>query len=99
MYKDALSNADEYENIIQKIAELKAKKIAIEDRIKNQLGKAWEKFEDLTYEEKVQLSLMTDIAMTNLMDGKTVEIIDAFSNKYEPVWSVKFKKTNIVKEK
>lgn len=99
MYKDALSNADEYENIIQKIAELKAKKIAIEDRIKNQLGKAWEKFEDLTYEEKAQLSLMTDIAMTNLMDGKTVEIIDAFSNKYEPVWSVKFKKTNIVKEK
>lgn len=97
MYKNALSNADEYDNILQKIAEWKEKKVAIENRIKNQLGKAWEKFEDLDSDEKAQLSMMTDVAMTNLTDGKTVEIKDAFDNIYEPVWSVKFKKTSKIK--
>jgi len=35
--------------------------------------------------------------MTTLMDGKTVEVVDEFSNKYEPTYVVKFKKTNEIK--
>ena len=94
MYKDALSNNDEYSEITEKITELREKKVAIENKIKDQLGKAWEKFEDIESDVKAQRVMMSDVAMTNLMDGKTVEITDKFGNKYEPVWSVKFKKVN-----
>jgi hypothetical protein len=30
--------------------------------------------------------------MTTLMDGKTVEVVDQYENRYEPSFTVKFKK-------
>jgi hypothetical protein len=32
------------------------------------------------------------VAMTTLMDGRTVEVEDEYRNKYDPVFKVKFKK-------
>ena len=87
-----------YESVCEKVKELREKKKSIEEKVKNQMGKAWEKFEDLKGEVAAQKSLLDDIAITTLMDGKTVEVVDEFSNRYEPVWSVRFKKTNEVKK-
>lgn len=92
MYKDTLNQAENYAEICEKIADLRAKKAMIESQVKGQLGKAWEKFEELQSEMKAEKELMNDVAINNLMAGKTVEIKDRFDNKYEPVWSVKFVK-------
>jgi SMC interacting uncharacterized protein involved in chromosome segregation len=97
MYKDALSQTDDYADITEKAKELREKKKLIESRVQTQMGKSYEKFEDLKSEVLATEELLNDIAMTTLMDGKTVEVVDEYSNKYEPTYVVKFKKTNEIK--
>lgn len=97
MYKDALTQTDDYADIVEKAKELREKKKLIESRVQTQMGKSYEKFEDLKSEVLATEELLNDIAMTTLMDGKTVEVVDEFSNKYEPTYVVKFKKTNEIK--
>jgi predicted nuclease with TOPRIM domain len=96
MYKDALSQADEYEEIVEKIKELREKKKQIETRIQGELGRAWDKLEDLKIEVESNKEMMSDIALTTLMKGETVIVKDEFDNAYEPAWKVNFKKSNLV---
>lgn len=93
-YRDALSQTDKYQETTDKIKLLREEKKTIESKIQMQLGKAYEKLEELKSEVLAKEEMLNDIAMTTLMDGKTVEVVDEFQNKYEPVYVVKFKKTN-----
>lgn len=97
MYKDALAQADDYADIVEKAKELRDKKKQIEAKVQNAMGKSYEKLEDLKSEVAANEELLNDIAITTLMDGKTVEVVDEFSNKYEPTYVVRFKKTNEIK--
>lgn len=94
MYKDALVQADEYEEVVEEIKTLREKKKAIETRIQAQLGRAYEKFEDLKVQVETEKEMMNDIAISTLMKGETVVVKDEFDNEYEPVWKVNFKKEN-----
>ena len=94
MYKDALAQADEYQELTEKITKLREKRKQIEIRIQGELGKAWEKLEDIKYENKTKKEMMTYLALTALMKGETVELKDEYENHYEPVWSVKFVKVD-----
>ncbi|EKD58373.1 MAG: hypothetical protein ACD_56C00141G0003 [uncultured bacterium] len=94
MYKDALVQADEYEEIVEKITVLREKKKEIETRIQAQLGRAYEKLEDLKREVDTEKEMMNDIAISTLMKGETVVVKDEFDNDYEPNWKVAFKKSN-----
>ena len=94
MYKDALVQADEYEEIVEKIAELREKKKQIEARIQLQLGRAYEKLEDLKHEVDTEKEMMNDIALSTMMKGETVVVKDEWDNEYEPNWKVGFKKAN-----
>ncbi|MEI8343727.1 MAG: hypothetical protein WCF93_02115 [Candidatus Moraniibacteriota bacterium] len=94
MYKDALAQADEYEELVEEIATLREKKKQIETRIQAELGRAWEKFDDLKREVETEKEMLNDIALTTLMKGETVEVKDEFDNAYEPIWKVNFKKAN-----
>lgn len=97
-YKDALSQTDKYQEIVEKTTELREEKKKIEIKVQQQLGKAYEKLEELKVEVAGKEELLNDIAMSTLMDGKTVEVIDEYQNKYEPVYVVRFKKTNIIQK-
>jgi predicted nuclease with TOPRIM domain len=94
MYKDALLQADEYEEIVEQIKVLREKKQAIEARIQVQLGRAYEKLEDLKHEVDTEKEMMNDIALSTLMKGETVLVKDEWDNEYEPSWKVGFKKAN-----
>ena len=95
MYKDALAQADKYEEIVEEIKVLREKKKEIETRIQGQLGRSYEKLEDLKLEVETHKEMMNDIAISTLMNGETVAVKDEFNNAYEPVWKVNFKKTNL----
>ena len=97
MYKDALAQTDKYQETVDKAKELREEKKKIETRVQGQMGKSYEKFEELKADVASKEELLNDIAMTTLMDGKTVEVVDEYSNKYEPVYVVRFKKTNEIK--
>jgi len=95
MYKDALTQADKYEEIVEEIKTLREKKKEIESRIQGQLGRSWEKLEDLKVEVETKREMLSDIALSTLMKGETVAVKDEFENAYEPIWKVNFKKTNL----
>jgi hypothetical protein len=93
-YKDALDASQEYKEIVEKIQGYKLRKKQIEDEAKAELGSAYEKLEVLKRDMDLDKEMLTDIAITILMKGETVEVKDNFDNVYEPIFKVSFKKTN-----
>lgn len=92
MYKSALENMDHFIEIEEKIKALREEKKQIQEIAKSQLGRAYEKLEELKNEIATDRTRMTDVALNDLMKGVTVAVKDSFDNEYEPVWSVKFVK-------
>ena len=91
-YADTLANADDLELLVEELKKLKERKKQIEIRVQEQMGKRYAELEELKDEVESEQQMLNDIAMTTLMDGKTVEVMDEYQNRYEPVFSVKFKK-------
>lgn len=94
-YRDALINANEYQEICDQIKELREKKKQIEIMVKNQLGSRYEKLEELKLRLAELSQAQSDIAISDLTSGKTVMVKDNFDNLYEPKFVVKFKKTEL----
>lgn len=93
-YKDALINANEYEETVAKLKELREKKKQIENITQSKMGVRWDEYEKLKAKAAELDQMVTDIAMTNLMDGKTVAIKDEYDNTYEPVYKITFRKVS-----
>lgn len=91
-YRDALGQMAEYEKSLEELEKVKEKKTMFEQKAKDLLGKRYERYEELSDEIKANQEMLTDMAMTTLMDGKTVEAVDEYGNKYEPIFAVRFKK-------
>lgn len=91
-YKDALANANEYEETVEKAKELREKKKQIESITQERMGSRYTKFEETRDKIKGLEEMLTDVAMSTLMEGKTVSIKDKNENEYEPVYKISFKK-------
>lgn len=94
MYKDALAQADEYDEITEEIKTLREKKKQIEARIQREMGRAYEKLDDLKRDVETEKEMLNDIALSTLMKGETVVVKDEWDNEYEPSWKVNFKKND-----
>lgn len=97
MYKDALAASNEYRDILEKMRGYKLRKQQIEEEAKAELGNDFAKLEALKKYAQTDKELLADIAINHLMEGKTVKVEDEDKNEYEPNFSVKFKKTNVVR--
>jgi len=93
MYKDALSNSSEYKEIAEKVKTLRDRRKQIEETIRADFSSEFTKLDDYKIDIASDMELLSDAALTQLMKGETVEITDQYENKYEPVFSVKFKKS------
>ena len=93
-YRDALLQESEYEEIKEKIEKLKERKKELESVIQSQMGGRWDKLDDLKRKTIELKQMQSDVAMSSLMDGETVEVRDEFDNIYEPRFNVTFKKTS-----
>lgn len=91
-YTDSLFNADDHESIAEELKKLKERKKQIEIRVQEQMGRRYAELEELKDEIESEQEMLNDMAMTTLMDGKTVEVTDQYENRYEPSFTVKFKK-------
>lgn len=97
-YRDALAQTDKYAEVVEKITVLREEKKGIEARVQALMGKTYEKLEQLKIEVAGKEELLNDIAMTTLMKGETVAVTDEYHNKYEPIYVVRFKKTNEIRK-
>ena len=98
MYRDGLKNEPRYKALLEEIKELKEKKKQIETNVQVDMGEAYDKLEILQEDVNSDQQLLSDIAMNNFLDGKTVEVVDEYNNKYEPEFKVVLKKANLVKK-
>ncbi len=92
VYRDFLSNDKEYQDVIDNLKTLKAKKQQYEEKYKQQCGAEFSELEKLKTEIENYNQMLSDIAFNQLMKGETVEVTDQYSNQYEPIFSIKFKK-------
>jgi len=93
-YRDSLSQDAQYQDIVEKMGELRETKKKHELAAQRDMGMRWEKLEDLKSEIKAMQEMISDISVTNLVDGKNVEVRDEYDSLYEPVYTVSFRKTD-----
>lgn len=92
-YKDALSGTQQFVDISDEIKTLREKKKQIENTIKEQFAAELTQLEDLKIDIQSDMELMSDIAMTQIMNGEQVSLMDEYDNEYEPIFKVSFKKS------
>ncbi len=93
-YNDALKGTPEYNEINDKLKTLRERKKQIENTIKESFGSELTKIEDLKIDIASDMEMLSDIALTQVMKGETVQVTDEYNNTYDPIFSVKFKKTS-----
>ncbi|MFZ5982258.1 MAG: hypothetical protein ACOYS2_01620 [Patescibacteria group bacterium] len=91
-YKDALSNANEYEETVEEAKKLRDKKKQLESVTQGNMGSRYKRFEEIKKKLDELQEMMTDVAMTTLMDGKSISLKDKQEHEYEPVYKVSFRK-------
>lgn len=92
-FKDALQNSKAYQDVLEEFERIKAKKIQAETAIKAEFEAELRKIDELKTHLASDVQLLSDMALTSLMKGETVEVTDEYDQKYEPVFSVRFKKS------
>jgi hypothetical protein len=91
-YRDALSNSQEYQDVVDKLSTLKDRKKQVEEGIKDDFNSEFTRLEDLKIDLEAEKEMLSDIALNKLVKGEKLEIKDQYDNQYEPIFSVKFKK-------
>jgi len=93
MYKEALEQTPGYKDIVEDYKKIKEKKKQTENQVKLDFAKEFEELDDLKTDIQSDQELLADIALNKLVKGETVEVNDKDDNNYEPIFSVKFRKT------
>lgn len=89
--RENLNNSAPYQNLLEEMQKLKAKKYRLEDEARGNLD---QKIDLLKLNIKEQTQVMSDVALTKIMKGESIHLVDSDKNEYEPVFSVHFKKTS-----
>lgn len=95
-FTEALERVPAYRSVKEDLTALREKKKKIEDQVKSEFAKEIDKLEDIKLDISEHQIMATDLALNKIIKGETVEIVDEFGCVYEPIFSVKFKKTNVV---
>lgn len=92
LYRDALATNGEYQQLLEEIEALKAKKKKVESSIQADYKSEFDKLEGLKLNIAGDNQLLSDLAIGQLASGEAVKIIDDNQVEYEPVFAVRFKK-------
>lgn len=91
-YRDALANSRPYQTIKDEIKQLQDKKKQIESAVKQEFSSELDKLDRLKQNLEDEIDLLSNLALTQYVNGKTVEVKDSRDNLYEPIFNVRFKK-------
>jgi hypothetical protein len=98
VYREALDKMPEYKEAVDALKMLREKKKQLEEVTKSEFSKEFDKLDELKMELEEQNMMLTDITMSQIMKGESVEIVDQYHNIYEPAFAVRFKKTMVISE-
>ena len=91
-YKSALESSGEYKEVCEKIKTLRERKKQIENTTKESFAGELTKLDDLKIDLESDAVVLSDLALSSFVKGNTVQVVDEYNNKYEPVFKVNFKK-------
>lgn len=91
-YKDALSTSEEYKHITDEMKTMRERKKVIENTIKESFSGEFTKIDDLKIDIASDMELLSDIALSKVLKGESVQIKDEHDQEFEPIFAVKFKK-------
>lgn len=91
-YKEALQGSSSYQDVVEQMKTLHAKKKDIEESTRQDFHHEFTKLEDLKIDIESDTEMLTDIAITQMMKGESIAIKDQDGKDYEPVFKVNFKK-------
>lgn len=94
MYRDVLSVNGEYQRVVEELEALKIKKKKILIGVQAELKEEFNKLEGLKLNIAGDNQLLSDLALNQLTKGEAIKIVDENKVEYEPVFTVRFKKTN-----
>lgn len=97
-YKEALDRVPSYKSTNDDLTALREKKKKIEAQVRDEFSKEFDKLEELKLDLEESNMMLTDIALSKLMKGEHVEVKDQNNLVYEPIFAVRFKKTNVMSE-
>lgn len=92
--KDMLDNSSEWQEIEEKMKALREKRKGVMQIIHDQCSSEMIKIDDLKIDIDSDQEMLNDIAMLSYTKGESIEIKDKYDNQYEPIFSVRFKKSN-----
>ncbi len=90
-FQDELKNNARYQEILEKLVELKIEKKSIENEILSQAADRAQ-LEELAIDIKADNEMLTDITLNMFLANQPVEIVDEVNMKWVPVFAVRFKK-------
>lgn len=93
IYKDLLANSKPYQDAVDALSDAKTKKQQIEASIRAEMPTEMDELDRLKQSLDANKQMLTDLALTKMMKGETVEIVDEQETTYEPIFSVRFKKS------
>ncbi len=94
MCKDLLESSQQYQEVTEEMKTLREKKKQIVSTIQQQCTSELIKIDELSGDIASDEEMLTDIAMNQYVQGQSIELKDEYDNTYEPVFVVKFKKSN-----
>lgn len=92
IYRDVLANSQEYQNIIEELDTLKAKKKKIEEVLKSELRSEIDQLNSIKVDIDSEKEILSQATLSKILKGEAIELVDEHNNKYEPIFSVRFKK-------
>ncbi|MFZ2309939.1 MAG: hypothetical protein WAW11_00140 [Patescibacteria group bacterium] len=93
MYRDALSVNGEYQEVLEELEALKLKKKKIEAGVQSDFKEEMDKMEGLKLNIAGDNQMLSDLALTQLSKGEEIKVTDENKVEYEPIFTVRFKKT------
>lgn len=93
IYKEALINSQSYQDVLADLTKLKDKKKHLEDAIREDFSSEFNKLDTLKLDIENDTMLLSDAALTKLVKGENVQIEDTDGKTYEPIFTVRFKKS------
>lgn len=93
-YKEALEGVQEYQVLQEEMKAMREKRKRIEQTTREHFSSEMTKIEDLKIDIESDMEMISDIAIAKISKGESIGITDKYSNEYEPIFRVKFKKVS-----
>jgi len=91
-FTEALKSSESYVEAAEAVKVVKEKQKRIEKELKQHFSGEFTQMEDLKIDIASDQEVLNDIAITMVMKGEGVSIVDKYENEYEPLFKINFKK-------